>query len=83
MKSRMAASRVVSKMIERKAGLKDKGKTKVKIIDDDRFTRVVNTQRTPSLTPGPAPNTPVPEIRIVELVSDWDKIEEAKTKTLV
>ena len=55
----------------------------MKIIDDDWFTKVVNTQRTPIPTMGPAPKTPVPEPRIVELRSDWGEIEEAKTKAMV
>ena len=61
----------------------DKGKKRVKIIDDKGFTKVVNTEKTPSPTSGPAPRTPVPKPRIVELVSDRDEIEEAKTKALV
>ena len=83
MKSCMSASRAVSKKIGRRAKTVDKGKNKVKIINDDGFTKVVNTQRTSSPTPGPAPKTPVPEPRIVELVSDWDEIEKAKTKAMV
>ena len=83
MKSCSSASRAVSKKIERKEGAGNKNKKRVKIIDDEGFTKVVNTQRTPSPTPGPALKTPIPEPRIVELVSDWDKIEEAKTKKLV
>ena len=43
MKSYTSASRAVSKKIERKAELVDKGKKRVKIIDDDRCTKVVNT----------------------------------------
>ena len=42
MKSCSSASRAVSKKIERKAGPVDKGKNKMRIIDDDRFTKVVN-----------------------------------------
>ena len=61
----------------------DKEKKRVKIIDDKGFTKVVNTQRTSSPTPGPVPKTPIPEPRIVELVSDWNEIKEAKTKAMV
>ena len=50
-KSGTSDSRVVYKKIERKAVSADKGKKRMKIIDDDRFTKVVNTQRTLSLTP--------------------------------
>ena len=83
MKSCTSASRAVFKKIKRKAGSVDKGKKRVKIIDDDRFIRVVNMQRTLSPTPGPALKTPVPEPRIMELRSDRDEIVEAKTKALV
>ena len=83
MKSCTLASRAVSKKIERKMVWVDKGKNRMNIINDDGFTKVVNMQRTPSPTPGPALKTPTPELRIVELVSDWDKIETAKTKVLV
>ena len=48
---------------------------RVKIIDDDGFTKVVNTERTSSPTPGLAPKTLVPKPRIVELRLDWDEIE--------
>ena len=82
-KSCTSASRTVSKKIERMAESADKGKNRVKIINDNGFTKVVNTQRTPSPTPGPASKTLVPEPRIVELRSDWDEIEEAKTKAIV
>ena len=70
MKSCTSASRAVSKKIERKAEPIDKGKKRGKIMDNDRFTKVVNIQRTPSPTPGPALKTTVPEPRIVKLVSD-------------
>ena len=54
-KSCTIASRAVSKKIERKAESADKGNKRVKIIDEGEFTKVVNTQSTPSETPGPAP----------------------------
>ena len=83
MKSCTSSSRVEYKKIERKVVLVDKWKKKVRIIDDDGFTKVVNTQRTMSTTLRPAPKTSIPEPRIVELVSDWNKVEVAKTKALV
>ena len=43
MKSCTLASRAVSKETERKAESADKGKKRVKIINDDGFTKVVNT----------------------------------------
>ena len=42
MKSCTSTSRAVSKKIKRKAETSDKGKKKVKIIDEDGFTKVVN-----------------------------------------
>ena len=42
-KSCTSASRVVSKIIDWKAGLVEKVKKQMKIIDDDRFTKVFNT----------------------------------------
>ena len=85
MKSCTSASRAVFKKIERKVESADKGKKRVNIIDKNGFTKVVNFQRTSSesTTTGPAPKTPTSEPRITELVSDWDKIETAKTKALV
>ena len=83
MKSYTSASKAVSKKIERRAEPVDKGKKRMMIINDDGFTKVVNTQRTPSPTPGPALKTPIIELKIVELVSDWAEIEEEKTKVLV
>ena len=83
MKSCTSASRAVFKKIRRKVEPMNKGKKRKKIIDDNRFTKVVNTQRTPSLTSGPALKTSTSEPRIVELVLDWDEIEVAKTKVLV
>ena len=73
----------MSKKIERKVELADKGKKRVKIIDNAGFTKVVNTQKTLSSTPRPAPKTPIPNPRIVELVLDWDEVEAVKTKALV
>ena len=70
MKSCISASRTVSKKIKKKTEAADKRKKMVRIIDDDKFTKVVNTQRTLSPMPGPAPKTPIPEPRMVELVSD-------------
>ena len=61
----------------------DKEKKGVKIINHNGFTKVVNTQRSPSPTSGPASKTPIPKPRIVELISDWDELEEAKMKALV
>ena len=43
----------------------------MKIIVEDRFTKMVNTQRTPSPTSRPALKTTIPGPRIVALVSDW------------
>ena len=83
MNSCISASRAVYKKIERKAEMVEKGKKRVKIIDKDGFTKVVNMQRTPSSTPGPAPESPAPEPRIVELKSDWDDLGEKKTKKLI
>lgn len=82
-KSCTSASRVVHKKIERKEELVGKGKKRVKIIDDNGFTEVVNTQRTSSPTPGPAPTTLTPEPRMVELVCDWNEVEMTKTKAMV
>ena len=82
-KSSTSASRAVFKKIERKAKSMEKGKKRVKIIDEDGFTKVVNTQSTSSPTPGPAPKTPIPEPRIVELKSDCDEIKEVKVKMMV
>ena len=42
-KSCTSASRAVSKKIEKRTVSVDKGKKKVKIIDEDRFTEVNNT----------------------------------------
>lgn len=83
MKSCTSVNRAVSKKIESRVESVNKRKKTVKIIDDDGFTKVVNTQRIPSPTPGRVRKTPVPELRIVELVSDWDGIEVAKIKTIV
>ena len=83
MKNCTSASRAVYKKIERKAETVDKGKKRVKVIDEDGFTKVVNTQSTPSLTPEPALKFQVLELRIVEVKLDWDEIEEAKLKSLV
>lgn len=54
----------------------------MKIIDNDGFTKVVNTKRTPSPILGPDSKIPAPEPKIVELVLDCDEVEEAKTKVL-
>ena len=43
MKFCTSASRVVSKKIERKKESVEKGKKKLKMIDDDSFTKVVNS----------------------------------------
>ena len=83
LKSCILASRAVSKKIDRKAESGDKGKKSVKIIDNDEFTKVVNTQSTLSPTPVPAPKTPIPEPRIVELKLVWNKLVKAKMKAIV
>lgn len=83
MKSYTSASRAMSKKIEMRAGPVDKGNQKVKIMNKGWFTKVVNTEKTPSPTPGPARKTPVPELRIVELVSNCDEGEAAMTKRIV
>ena len=70
MKSCISATWAVSKKSERTAGPVDKGKKRVKIIDDEGFTKVVKTQSTASRTSGPVPKTPILAPRIVELVSD-------------
>ena len=44
---------------------------------------MVNTQRIPSPTLGPAPKTPIQEPKIVEMLSDWDKVEVRKTTVLI
>ena len=82
-KSCRPASRAVSKKIERKEEPVAKRKKRMKVINDNGFGKVVNTQRTPSPTPGPALKTPIPELRIVKLVSDWDEVQVVKTKVLV
>ena len=82
-KSGISASRTMSKKSKRKAVSVNNGKKKVTIIDKDGFTKVVNTQRTLSPTPGLASRTPIQERRIVKLVSDWDEVEIVKTKVLV
>ena len=64
MKRCMASSRVLSKKIERNAVTMDNGKKKVKIINIERFTKGVNSKRTPSPTQGPALKTTVLEQRI-------------------
>lgn len=83
MKSCTSESKVVSKMIERKAESVDMGKKKVKIIDENGFTKVVNSQRTPSPTPGPVTQSPVLKLRIMKLKSDWDDPGEVKTRRLI
>lgn len=83
MKNCTSASRAVSKKIKRRAESADKGKKKGTIIDEDRFTKVVNIQKTSNPTPEPAPKIPIPEPRIVELVLDWNKVKAAKTKAIV
>ena len=70
MKSCSSASSRMSKKIKRKAEAGNKETKRIKIIDKDGFTKIVNTQRTSCPTPGQAPKTPTPELGIVELVSD-------------
>lgn len=83
MKRCTLASRAVSKKIERKGTSVDKEKKSVNIIDDDEFTKVVKMQRTPSPTLEPASKTSIPELRIVELLLDWDEVKVTKTKVIV
>ena len=74
---------MVSYKIEREAVWVDKEKKKMKIIDDDRFAKVVNMQRTPSPTPGITPQTLIQKTMIVELVLDWDELEAMKKKLMI
>ena len=83
MKSYTSSSRAVSKKIKRKVETAEEGKKRVKIIDKDRFTIVVNIQKTPSPTTGPALKTPVSEPSIVEVMLAWDELEASKMKAIV
>lgn len=83
MKSCTSTSRAVSKKIERKLESVVKGKNKVKIIDENGFTKLFNTHRSPSLTPGPAAKTLTPKLRIIKLVSDWDELESVDTRKIM
>ena len=76
MKSGTSASSAVWTKIIRKSMSVDKV-NKVKVIDDDRFTKVANAQKTLSLAPGLAPKTPVPKVQSWELL---DEEEEVRAK---
>ena len=83
MKSCTSASMQVYKKIERKAESVDKWKKKVKIINNDEFTKVVNVYRTIRTIRGPAPRTTISELSIVELVSNYYEVETEKMKTMI
>ena len=83
MKGYTSASRVVCKKIERRGQLAEKGKNSMKIMDDNGFTKVVNTQRSLRPTLEAALKTPIPEPRIVLWVLNWDEVEATKTKAIV
>ena len=68
MKSCNSVGRAVCMKIKKKAESVDKGKKNLQIIDKDRFTKVVNTQRTSSTSPDLSLKTPILEPRVVKLV---------------
>ena len=64
------ASRAVYKKLERKIEVKDKWKKRMNIIDNDRYSKLANVERTLGPTPEPALKSLIPELMVVDLTLD-------------